>query len=200
MNYLGHASLSPQSRNAHHNALLFGNLIGDHVRGSDLSHLPRYIARGVRLHRAIDREFDHHPAIIHARRAFPQGLRRFAGITLDVYFDHWLAKHFDDHHASGLSQIQCKTAEVIQYYQNWVPSSQRNFFRYLIREQLFLEYRFEARAKQQVQSIAQRLSKGDGLLQSMHWFASIRPAVESDWGSVYKDMTDICDDLITAYE
>ncbi|WP_162883918.1 ACP phosphodiesterase [Chromatocurvus halotolerans] len=90
MNHLAHALLAdPQPPQR------LGNLFGDAVRGP-LSRvdLPAGVLEGVRRHRQIDAMTDRHPASIRLRERFPRALRRYAGIVLDVAFDHYLIRRW----------------------------------------------------------------------------------------------------------
>lgn len=91
MNHLAHALLAddgdPES--------LIGNIAGDYIKGPLAQHaLAPGVARGVRHHRRVDAFTDAHPVTTGLRAAFPAGRRRFAGIALDVSFDHFLARHW----------------------------------------------------------------------------------------------------------
>jgi len=90
MNYLAHLYLARGS----HEAML-GALLGDFVFGraalDDYSPVER---REILVHRKVDRYTDDHPLVVQARDHFPDGLRRYAGIALDVYYDHLLARHW----------------------------------------------------------------------------------------------------------
>ena len=88
MNYLAHIHLAHLSQTS-----LVGNFLGDFVKGSELSHLPRDIQHGIKLHRKIDSFTDHHPNIIDLRQRFPANLRRMSGVILDIFFDYLLIKH-----------------------------------------------------------------------------------------------------------
>lgn len=86
MNHLAHALLSAPDP-----AQRLGNLFGDAVRGPLSRHdLPDRVIQGVRLHRRIDAVTDQHPESARMRALFPASLRRYAGIILDVAFDHYL--------------------------------------------------------------------------------------------------------------
>lgn len=89
MNYLAHTYLA-----APHAERMCGALIGDFAKGLDLAALPREIAAGVRAHRRVDRFTDDHPIVGRARSRFERPYRRFAGIIVDVAFDHFLARDF----------------------------------------------------------------------------------------------------------
>jgi acyl carrier protein phosphodiesterase len=90
MNHLAHAWLAGD-----HEALLIGSLLGDFWRGAPDPQWPAEIADGLRLHRHVDSFTDAHPAVVAARRLFDPPFRRYAGILLDVWFDHLLAADFE---------------------------------------------------------------------------------------------------------
>lgn len=91
MNWLAHLRLSPLAPPL----LRLGNLCGDFVQGIDTAQLHDDLQRGVRLHRAIDRFTDAHPAAAAARSRLPARFRRFAGVLFDVYCDHFLARDWE---------------------------------------------------------------------------------------------------------
>tara|TARA_R110000851_G_scaffold18408_9_gene57927 strand:+ start:528 stop:1103 length:576 start_codon:yes stop_codon:yes gene_type:complete len=88
MNFLAHAWLV----SAGSDDFLYGNLIADGVKGRDLSDWPAAIAQGVRHHRRVDAWVDSHPSVANARRRAPVAQRRYAGIALDMLWDHFLAR------------------------------------------------------------------------------------------------------------
>jgi acyl carrier protein phosphodiesterase len=86
MNHLAHALLAGAEPD-----LIVGGLLGDFWRGAIPASWPPAAAQGVRLHRRIDSYTDAHPATRAARARFAAPFRRYAGILLDVWFDHVLA-------------------------------------------------------------------------------------------------------------
>lgn len=138
MNYLAHLYLARHS----HEAML-GALLGDFVFGraalDDYSPVQR---REILLHRGIDRYTDAHPAVVAIRERFPDGLRRFAGIALDVYFDHLLARDWREHSALALDAFT------------------QPFYRYLLAR--------EARLPGRLRRIAPLMAQGDWLGSYRH--------------------------------
>jgi acyl carrier protein phosphodiesterase len=90
MNHLAHAWLAGDAP-----ALRIGSLLGDFWRGAPDPGWPPGVAEGVRLHRRVDAFTDAHPAVVAARSRFEPPFRRYAGILLDVWFDHLLAGSFE---------------------------------------------------------------------------------------------------------
>ena len=72
-----------------------GNLLGDFARGLDQSRLSPAILAGLQNHRSVDRFTDNHPLVQEMKHGFSPQRRRFAGIALDIYFDHLLIVHWD---------------------------------------------------------------------------------------------------------
>lgn len=86
VNLLAHAFLADSDPDK-----IVGQLCGDFVRGSDLSVFSPAVQAGIRCHRAVDSFTDQHSDNIAARALFTPPHRRFAGIAVDVVYDHFLA-------------------------------------------------------------------------------------------------------------
>ena len=97
MNYLGHLYLSGNDTE-----LMQANLYGDFIKGSNLSELDPEIERGIRLHRSIDHFIDHHRVIHELLPVLRADLPKVAGIAIDIYFDHLLAKNWLTFHPQPL--------------------------------------------------------------------------------------------------
>ncbi|HVT36260.1 MAG TPA: ACP phosphodiesterase [Nevskiaceae bacterium] len=108
MNFLGHLWLADRTGTSPAGAVL-----GDVVRGADLSAYGGELALGIRLHRRVDALTDRHRLIAQARTAFPDGARRYAGIVLDVALDHALALDWTQHHALPLHRFCAQAARAV---------------------------------------------------------------------------------------
>lgn len=100
MNFLGHLYFSDNDLD-----LMVANLYGDFVKGKDYSHLPVVIQKGVLLHRQIDDFIDHHPAIKTLRSNLFLKLPKIAGIAIDLYVDHILAKNWSTYSKTKLEDF-----------------------------------------------------------------------------------------------
>ena len=89
MNHLAHIVLSGDEPR-----MQVGGLLGDFWRGALAPEWPEALASGVLLHRHVDTWTDAHPILARTRALFPPPYRRYAGILLDVWFDHLLARDF----------------------------------------------------------------------------------------------------------
>lgn len=99
MNFLAHALLAGEDP-----ALLVGGVIGDWIKGSLPGVLPEDIAKGVALHRAIDNFAESQPAFRRSRSRISMGRRRYAGVLVDVFYDHLLARNWAAIHHGALDE------------------------------------------------------------------------------------------------
>ncbi|HET7775024.1 MAG TPA: ACP phosphodiesterase [Azospira sp.] len=90
MNFLAHAYLGGASA-----ADRLGGFLGDFVKGplAAMPHgLPAEILAGVDLHRRLDSFAETHPAFCRSKARVSPERRRVAGIMVDLFYDHFLAR------------------------------------------------------------------------------------------------------------
>lgn len=97
MNFLAHVYLSGNDPH-----LALGNLIADRIKGKDYINYPIPIQKGILLHREIDRFTDQHPCFkACVSQLFPK-YRHYSRVIVDMYFDHFLAKNWNQFHPTPL--------------------------------------------------------------------------------------------------
>ncbi|GAB4356023.1 MAG: ACP phosphodiesterase [Gammaproteobacteria bacterium] len=89
MNYLAHFYLSEDTPAAH-----AGSLMGDFVKGRLNGAYPSGIERAIRIHRAVDSFTDRDQTVLRSRRRIDPAYRLMRGIMVDVFYDHFLARHW----------------------------------------------------------------------------------------------------------
>lgn len=100
MNFLAHVFLSGDDFH-----LAVGNLIADQVKKNEVHNFPLKIQKGIHLHRAIDYFTDTHPIFkACVTELFPK-YRHYSRVIVDMYFDHFLAVHWDRFHPSPLTEF-----------------------------------------------------------------------------------------------
>ena len=108
MNYLAHLHIAEHTQTS-----FLGNFLGDFVKGNpDGSYNPD-VVKGIRLHRFVDSYTDAHPLITSVKPLFSKELRRFSPITLDMFWDHCLAKYWSIFHGESLSQFTVLAQAII---------------------------------------------------------------------------------------
>lgn len=159
MNYLAHTWLARHSDEA-----ILGGLLGDFVHGHvALLDWPDAVRAEIALHRRIDRFTDTHPAVTAVRAQFGD-LRRYAGIVLDVYFDHLLARNWQRWSDKPLSDFSARVYCVLHAHRDALPARLRRIARPMAKEDWLAGYRQRERVDGVVRGISTRLSRnGDAL-------------------------------------
>jgi len=119
MNYFAHLVLSQPTIES-----TVGNLLGDFARGIDQSTLDPAVLAGLKNHRAVDRFTDSHSRVAEIKQCFSPGRRRFAGIALDVYFDHLLMNHWHQFDARNVDHVIAEFYARMERGQALMPGSE----------------------------------------------------------------------------
>jgi acyl carrier protein phosphodiesterase len=136
MNLLAHALLAAPDAD-----LMLGGLIGDFVRGRVDPALPSRVRAGIALHRAIDGYTDRHAAVTAARTLFDPPLRRYAGVLLDIWFDHLLARGWPAYSLEPLDVFSERVRGLLDERKDLVPERMKGFVAYLHAHDLPAAYR-----------------------------------------------------------
>ncbi len=182
MNYLAHLHLGGPAP-----AELLGSLYGDFVKGPLRGDYPADIEAAIRLHRHIDSFTNHHPAVVAARQRFPAARRRYAGILLDIFFDHCLARHWPRFSPQTLTDFTRHVYAVLQE----TPALPGQLARIapLMAEQDWLgSYTDFGVLTQVIQGMQRRLSRPEGLAGAMTELEQLYPALEQDFLNFYPDV------------
>ncbi|OCG01093.1 acyl carrier protein phosphodiesterase [Gilliamella sp. wkB112] len=123
MNILAHLHLATLA-----NSSLIGNTVADFVKGDPYAIYPQAIADGIILHRKIDIMTDSLPEVKQAKLLFRPTHRRVATIALDIVWDHFLSKCWQDYGVtSNVSEFNQATRQQIQPYIDVYPRDYQNF-------------------------------------------------------------------------
>lgn len=161
MNYLAHAWLARHSDDA-----ILGALLGDFVFGqSTLRDWPPAIRAEIVRHRRIDQYTDAHPAVVEARSLFDDaGLRRYAGIVLDVYFDHCLARGWARWNDTPLTEFTARVYRVLHAHRGALPPRLHAIAPRMAAHDWLGSYADRASVDHAVRGIATRLSRNSDKL------------------------------------
>ena len=126
MNFLGHLYLSGNDPHT-----IVGNFMGDHVKGRDLSAHPPGIQHGLRLHRAIDVATDMHPAHRAGRARLRPYAGRYAGVVMDLFYDHLLASDWEEWHPEPLFQFTRRMYDLLNDHRGLMPARSREILHWM---------------------------------------------------------------------
>lgn len=136
MNYLGHFYLSGDQPD-----VIFGNFIGDVIKGSKWKSYPESIQKGILLHRFIDNYTDNHPDTQLAKDRIRSHFSITSAIVVDMYFDHFLSLHWQKYHTQTLLAFSRKTFDKLKLFEKEMPSYTGILFRKMRDENWLSSYK-----------------------------------------------------------
>lgn len=182
MNYLAHLYLADRA-----GADLAGAILGDFVRGPDMSRFAPEVAHSIRLHRRIDTITDQHPRVLAAMARFETGPRRYAPIILDVLWDYALACDWprygrEESYAAFCSRGARAVAASGSLFE-WPRRPTRSGFNTLLRS-----YATETGIDFALRRIAARLKKPEPMIEACKGWQQHAPALREDLPFLLADL------------
>ncbi|MGC4021155.1 MAG: ACP phosphodiesterase [Cyclobacteriaceae bacterium] len=136
MNFLAHLYLSGDNPK-----IKLGNFIGDFVKGKDLvERFGEDVAKGIALHREIDWFTDHHPVVKKSKDRLREKYRHYAGVIVDIFYDHFLAKYWPDYSNEFLPDYADDCYSMILSYDSILPQEVKFMMPYMMKGNWLVNY------------------------------------------------------------
>ena len=136
MNYLAHLMLAQRDEHS-----IIGNMMGDFRRHVNGMVLPARILGGIENHQRVDKFTDGHPEVRRLKGCFSRKRRRYAGIILDMAFDHFLAVHWERYCAEPRESFIDYCYSCLASGMELMPARMQRTVMYMIREDWLGSYR-----------------------------------------------------------
>lgn len=138
MNFLAHLYLSGTEEE-----IIFGNFIGDGVKGKDYLNYSDNIAKGIKLHRFIDDFTDKHPLYRESKAKLRAEYGLYSGIINDVLLDYFLAKNWDRYHPELLKDYSGRIYRQLEVRIDEMPFKTKMFYKHMVEYNRLYNYQFK---------------------------------------------------------
>jgi len=115
------------------------------------------------LHRRIDGFTDQHPVFIRSKRRIRPELRRYGGIAVDLFYDHFLAREFSSYHDIPLEQFADRFYRLLEEYEPQLPPRLQKIMPSMIARNWLVSYREVDTIERALSRISLRLSRPNAL-------------------------------------
>ncbi len=153
MNVLAHIYLSGDS-----DEIIIGNYIGDYVKGSDYLKYPELIKKGIILHRHIDDFTDKHPVVQRSKILFTRKYHKYAGVVVDIIYDHYLTKEWDTFSRRPMESITYQFYRAMVNNYDILPSKVQDRFPFFIINNWIESYKTSKGLKHVLSTLSKRTS------------------------------------------
>jgi len=123
VNFLAHTYLSGCNEE-----IIVGNFMGDYVKGRNYLLFPEQVKKGILIHRDIDTFTDMHMITRRSKLMVAPRYSKYAGIIIDIFYDHFLASLWDDYSTLPLSEYVNRTYDLLKRNYQVLPDAIKNWF------------------------------------------------------------------------
>lgn len=183
MNYLAHLFLSAGTPES-----LIGNLLGDFVKGSTVNLYGGEIRKGIDLHRKVDSYTDSHAIVRSSKSLISPQRRRFAGVLVDVFYDHFLAKNWRDYSEVPLSDFARCAYKILQENRDILPESLQRVLPIIIARDLLSSYQEISEIASTLARMSARIKRINNLASGIEDLTVNYQQLESDFRAFFPDL------------
>ncbi len=176
MNYLAHLYFSDP------NPLAWaGSLMGDFHKGSDFGDLPEELVRHLRLHRYIDGLTRDSRFFQNSRRRLDPGFRHARSVLVDVFYDHFLACHWDEFCSLPLPDFARNVYHGLEQHRRLLSPGLRCQLPHMTTHDWLVSYRRRDIVRRVLERLEQRLSGKVPLASGFSQLSLHRLKLEEDF-------------------
>jgi acyl carrier protein phosphodiesterase len=135
MNFLAHIYLSGDN-----DLIKIGNFMADGIRGKHFENYPLEIQKGIILHRAIDTFTDANPIFRQSTKKLHENYHHYAGVIVDVFYDHFLAKNWTKYSDEKLDDFVERFYQSLQDNTALLSERTKGMMPYMIKQNWLVSY------------------------------------------------------------
>jgi acyl carrier protein phosphodiesterase len=135
MNFLAHIYLSEDQE-----LVKIGNFMADGIRGKQFENYHSEIQKGIMLHRFIDTYTDAHPIFRNSTKRLHSKYHHYAGVIVDVFYDHFLAKNWSQYSEEKLEIFVDHFYQSLQDNYDLLSERAKGMMPYMIEHNWLLSY------------------------------------------------------------
>jgi acyl carrier protein phosphodiesterase len=176
MNFLAHILLAESSPK-----YMIGSFIADFVKGSRFEGWDQEIVQGMLMHRHVDAFTDAHEVVKQSVRRLRPTQGKFSGIIVDVFYDHFLANHWQHFHPEPLEAFAPRVYQTFTEYRALLPEAVRSFLPFMIEQNWLLNYRTLLGVERSLAGLDKRITAQSSLADAVEALQADYVEFEADF-------------------
>lgn len=183
MNFLAHIYLSGSNDD-----IKIGNFIGDGVKGNSYQKFEADVQTGILMHRDIDFFTDNNLICAESKKRMQDIYGKHAGIAVDIFYDHFLAKYWSDFSGESLRSYVYHFYFLVLMNYSLLPLRLKRAFPFMVLNNWFRMYsRVEG-----IENVLVRMSKFTSLPENtenaMNNFKTYYADYENEFRLFFKEI------------
>lgn len=114
--------------------------MGDTLHGHKPEEFPDDIRKGILLHRAIDSFTDSHPVFRQSTKRLHPAYHHYAGVIVDIFYDHFLAKNWAKYHDMSLEDFAAHFYRLLEQNTGVITERTKNIMPHMIAHNWLASY------------------------------------------------------------
>jgi acyl carrier protein phosphodiesterase len=189
MNFLAHAYLSGEKP-----SILAGNMIADFVKGKQaLKVFDAEIVKGIELHRLIDEFTDSNKIVAESKARLRPKYRHYAGVIVDVFYDHFLAKNWSQYHSQPLEFFAAQVYKTMEAFYTISPGGFQYMFPYMVKGNWLLNYAKLEGIDRALTGMSRRTPYESKMDEAVHDLKDHYTLFKSEFEKFFPELKAMCD-------
>jgi acyl carrier protein phosphodiesterase len=184
MNFLAHLYLSCGSEQ-----IMVGNFLADFVKAKETESYQRDICLGILLHREIDSFTNKHRQFAKSKKRLWQRHRHYSSVIVDIFYDHFLAKNWQNYSTISLEEFAHQAYAAIQRFEMILPQKARRVLPHMIANNWLTNYRKLEGIDRAMQGMARRASFPSEMSSAIEDLQNDYEGFENDFREFFPDLT-----------
>jgi acyl carrier protein phosphodiesterase len=185
VNYLAHLFVAGDNP-----ADLVGHMLADFLTLREIAAYPPEIRAGIAMHQRVDAFSDDHPVFAASRRRFQPPYRRYGGVLVDLVYDHFLAKHWDEYSPKlGLPEFTQRAYAILQQHHGILPHRLQKLLPHMIGDDWLCSYRELESVGWALRGISHRLRRENPLATALGVLEANYSGLEGDFRVFFPELT-----------
>jgi acyl carrier protein phosphodiesterase len=184
VNFLAHLYLAGENEDQ-----VVGQVLADFLERGWQELVSPGVLRGIRLHQQTDLYTDQHALFRRSRERLPPHLRRYAGIVVDIFYDHLLATHWEQFHHTPLEEFAQSRYRILEARTEEMTGRMRAVLPIFIERDWLTSCRSKEGIERALIGISRRLKRVNPIAEAGAVLWADREGFEQDFLSFFPDLT-----------
>ena len=173
--------------------------MGDGVKGS-IDHLDRSLRQGVQLHRAIDSYTDEHTISGIGRERLRAKSGKYAGVVLDMFYDHILSVNWDEHHDVPLPEFLDSAYRLLTEHVELMPPRTQFMLPHMVSGDWLGSYASMEGLSKALNGLAHRASNGALIAGAEEVLEEHYAVFTGEFNALFYDVRKMCETMINEFD
>ena len=162
--------------------------MADGIRGKHYEHLPAKVQKGIVLHRAIDTFTDVHPLFRQSTKRLHEKYHHYAGVIVDVFYDHFLAKNWAKYSDEKLDDFVARFYQALRDNYDILTEKTQGMMPYMIKHNWLVNYQYKEGIARILFQMDQRTKNNSKMQYSIIELEEFYSEFEAEFTEFFEDL------------